>query len=64
MKAPEHATTAENRVITRLRVTDEFGVMCNRLSGFRERAKAAIPRVIGVRFRNFSAALLEDRSSV
>jgi len=64
MKTPEQAITAENMVITRLRVTEEFGVICNRPCGFRETAKAAIPKIIGVRVRSFSAALLVERNSV
>jgi len=64
MKTPEQAITAENTVITRLRVTEEFGVKFNIPCGFRERVNAAIPRIIGKRFRSFSAALLVERNSV
>jgi hypothetical protein len=51
MKMPEQAITDETKVIIRLRVTDEFGVMRNRTCGLRKRAKATIPRIIGIRLR-------------
>lgn len=63
IKTPEQAIMAENIVITRLRVTDMFGVTWNML-GLTPRPKAAMPSMIGIKLRNFSMPLRLDRSSM
>lgn len=50
--------TAETIVITRLRVSDEFGVAWKMACELKERPNAAIPKIIGMRLLNFFAGLL------